>query len=597
MRTRSTPSVFIVRNLLLFCSMLVLAGCGSGTLYSASGSPPPGSSNPPPEPPPPGGLPDPPPTTPLPTTVDLSGTITYDRVPFSAAIGTGLDYAATTQEPIQGVPVELIASADGSVLGTTTTGVDGTYSFPDVPVNIGVRLRVHAQMVKTGTPSWDVTIRDNTNGDEPYVFDGAEFATGIAETLTSDLNAPSGWDDASGAYTADRSAAPFAMLDVVRRAQELVLTADAAIVFPPLNIYWSPNNTPTIDTGNPSTDYPQGDIETTQYIPGGNAIYVLGSADEDTDEYDTHVIAYEWANYYVDLFSRTDSLGGRLTTRLDLRNAFAEGFLFAMSGMILNDPQYRDSAGAGQGADAGEQGTDPTNFETDVVGLPGWYGYSSIAAIVWDLFDSTNEGPDDQATIPFSSIHATMVNEVRNTSAFASIYPFINGLRAREPGLDAQIQAVVTAQNIVPVHVQPNDFAPNETNNMGQPVNLPLYTAISIDGGVRFACVNGSDERYYNSTENRRFMRFTVGASPQNVTINAVSDDPDGDPDIFLWHRGELVATAEDFGDVESLTTTVPLDALETYVIEIFESSNVYEDPSPPFQGLGYTCITVDVDS
>ena len=78
---------------------------------------------------------------------------------------------------------------------------------------------------------------------------------------------------------------------------------------------------------------------------------MLGAADNDTDEYDQHVVAHEFQHFLEDQVSRSDTPGGphSLDERLDMRVAFSEGFANAFSAMVLNDPVYRDSFGASQG--------------------------------------------------------------------------------------------------------------------------------------------------------------------------------------------------------------------------------------------------------
>ena len=58
----------------------------------------------------------------------------------------------------------------------------------------------------------------------------------------------------------------------------------------------------------------------------GIGICLVGAADQDTDEYDRHVIAHESGHYLEYYFSRSDSIGGphALPDQLDLRVAFGE---------------------------------------------------------------------------------------------------------------------------------------------------------------------------------------------------------------------------------------------------------------------------------
>ena len=88
------------RILLLVLLAGSLAGCGGGSSSAAPASPAPA-----------------PPTSqvPAPSTVALSGQVTFDLVP--AVAGRGLDYAATEQRPARGVTVELLTG--GTVTAST----------------------------------------------------------------------------------------------------------------------------------------------------------------------------------------------------------------------------------------------------------------------------------------------------------------------------------------------------------------------------------------------------------------------------------------------------------------------------------------------
>src|SRR5690606_27529101 len=113
---------------------------------------------------------------------------------------------------------------------------------------------------------------------------------------------------------------------------------------PPLELRWSPKNKTAYG------DASLGEIGTTYY--GGDAIYILGDENNDTDEYDRHVILHEWGHYVEMAFSRSDSIGGDhgYSDKLDMRVALSEGFANAFSAMMLDDPSYRDTSGAQQAA-------------------------------------------------------------------------------------------------------------------------------------------------------------------------------------------------------------------------------------------------------
>ena len=288
---------FESRSILLVIFILFLSltpGCGGGGGSESV------TTNPPP---------------PAPNNVTVSGFITFDFVP--ATQTSGLDYASAYQKPARGVVVEAINASDSSVLDTTTTDSSGYYAVT-VPVTTDITIRVKAQMLKTGTPSWDFQVVDNTSGKALYVMQSTTFNSGTADITGKDLNASSGWGGTG--YTSTRAAAPFTILDVVYQAVQKVISADSTVTFPQLLVNWSVNNVPT------PGDKTLGQIGITHYDPTEKQLYILGKEDNDTDEYDGHVIAHEWGHYFEDRFSRSDSIGGNhiIGDKLDPRLAFED---------------------------------------------------------------------------------------------------------------------------------------------------------------------------------------------------------------------------------------------------------------------------------
>ncbi|HEY7640870.1 MAG TPA: hypothetical protein VH814_14180 [Steroidobacteraceae bacterium] len=486
---------------------------------------------------------------PPPTTVTISGRITFDRIPFDMTFGNGLNPAATFQAPAREVTVQAIASAGGTVLATGTTDTSGNYSL-SVPANTDLFIRARAEMIKTGTaPTWNFSVRNNTNSDALYAVDGAAATSGTANS-TRDLNAPSGFGAIN--YTGERAAAPFAILDTVFKAKELVLTATPAAAFPALSLFWSEDNRPTAGRFCPN----DGDIGTSSYIvftgnetdqcspPATNpdGIYILGDFSVgDTDEFDESVLAHEFGHYVEDQFGRSDSIGGEhggSTTLVDLRVAFGEGWGNAFSSMVRNDPIYRDSFG---GVDQDFQ----LDLESDDPNNEGWFSEASVGEILWDLFDPANE-PGDGIALGFPPIYAAITSShVVDTDALTSIYPFIVALRTT-PGISqADLNDLLDGENI---HVV-DDFGATETNdgsNGADPEILPIYKTISLNTPKTVCSRSPFGNTDTNKLGNRVFLRFDNNAS-RLVSIQA-DGTTDGagttfatDPDIFVLSRGELV--------------------------------------------------------
>ncbi len=380
------------------------------------------------------------------TTLFVSGFVKFERVPHN---GNALDYSSPIFEAIQEAVVQVICN--GGVYDSGVTGADGSYrlTFPGGSPSF---VRVKAQMLN-GT-AWDFSVVDNNSSGQPvYVLDDSAF-TSSSDYPDNDFNAGSGWGGNS--YTGPRAAAPFAILDSVRKAKDKVLSA-ASVNFPALKINWSPLNSLT----NPGSSF---------YDSGSKEITLLGAENSDTDEYDEHVIIHEWGHYFEDNFSRSDSIGGSHSGSdiLDIRVAFGEGFGNAFSAIVMGDAVYIDTKGNQQGAGFS------INMESNNCVNAGWFSECSVQSTLYDLFDSNNDGADS-LNLNFSALYDVLVNEQKNTQAMTSIFSFIKSFKDRNGASANAIDALLSAQKIDPI----TDIygASQITANPGVSNQLPVYEA------------------------------------------------------------------------------------------------------------------------
>jgi hypothetical protein len=558
----------------------LLAGCGGGGGGGGGGGP-----------------------QPVPTTVTVSGTVTFDSVPSVA--GIGLDYANTQPKPARGVTVELLEGAN--VLASTTTDAAGVYSFTTTP-NRAVSLRVRAEMIRVGAPSWTFTVLDNVNGDALYTLDGAVFDTGTADS-TRALRAESGWNGSS--YAGARSAAPFAILDTVYDGVQLVLSASPAAIFPPLQLHWSTSNVPSFGS-NAIPDPDTGEIGNSFFRPG-SGIFLLGAADSDTDEYDRHVIAHEWGHYLEEVFSRSDSIGGPHTRhdQLDFRVAFGEGWGNAFSAMLTGQSVYRDSFGPSQSGSFGFDVEGPLSAAQGNQN-PGWYSEESIQEIIYDLFDSgvdliRNSLVADNVALGFAPLYTVMTGDQRTTSALTSVFPFVVALRAQRPADAPLIDEVVNAQNITPVA----DIYGTTEAHFGNPSSSDLqsvYDLLSVNDPtpVRVCSLDDYRSTFTGSTNklgSRRFLRFTAAsAGMYTLTARAVAPlNAAADPDMILRRADEV--TISNGAPSSTCSTGTPEECVESFsptlapgdhVLEVYEwtNTNTATEEYPP---IGRTCFDVTV--
>ncbi len=525
----------------------VLAACGGGGGSSKSDSPAPAGPQ-----------------------VKLSGTINYTRVP-GAADGLGLDYANAVDKPARGVVVEALA-ANNAVLDTTVTDDNGAYSL-SVSADTNVRVRAKAQLLQSGTPGWDVSVTDNTNGNAPYFLTGA-LANSGSEDSGRDLLAPSGWSGSG--YTDVRAAAPFAILDTVYSAQQVFLRAQPNAVLAPLGLRWSVNNKSSSEGS-----IANGDIGTSYFDANEQAIYILGFEDNDTDEYDESVVAHEWWHFAESALLRSENLGGPHGggDRLDLRVAFSEGTGNAWSAVVNGSPLYVDSGGTGQ--------SDGFVFslETNDVVNPGWYSEGSVQSIFYDLLDSGPTDDENLSLTPAAVINA-LATEHKQSPAFASIYTFITALKNQNSANEFEIDQLVEAQDI---NAGADEYGSGETNSAGNNTVLPVYSTLTVDSEIGQNVCSINSFGTINKLGNYRFLRFAIANTASYlITATRSSGLQPSDPDFAVYRSAELIVQANGTGDSEQ--ATVELAAGE-YVMEVAEFKNASDGVG------GETCFDVSIET
>ena len=503
-----------------------------------------------------GGAPAAAPAPPRPASVTVSGLAEFESVP-NAASGR-LDYAARSFRPMRGATVELV-SASGASLASTSTNDAGLFSFSVANPNGEVFVRVRAELRRSGAigGSWDFTVRDNTNGEALWVVDSARF-TPASATETQNVRAASGWNGSS--YTSGaRAAGPFAILDVAYRAKQKVLSASPNLSFPPLQVMWSPGNVPA--GGNSESEWALGQIGTSFFTDEGNRrrLFLLGAADTDTDEYDSHVVAHEWGHYFQHAISRSDSVGGNhgAADRLDMGVAFSEGWGNAWAGMTLGSPRYADSLGPGQAS----------GFIIDVSVPPssnrGWFSEGSVQFLLWQFHQDAGVG--------FGPIFGVLNGPLRNASTMVSIHSFAASLKAAVPAAVGNIDSLLQGQLIT---VQ-DAVGSGEANNGGVAEALPIYRTYT--GSLLPTCVTDTAGRP-NKLGNFSYIRFTTLAGARTLTVSAVSGTSGTDPDFVLTRaNGTQVASLSGVADVETLLDSLPAGthtlALSDYNMRVATSS------------------------
>ena len=533
-----------------------------------------------------------------PVVVTVSGIIRYEYVPANLNCN-GLNFGGTIPRPIRGATVQLL-DGSGAEIASVTSSDSGSYSFGSVAANTTVQIRVRAELKQPGSPGWDVDVRDNfiaggsDNGIFPpvglatralYTLEGTQFNTGSSDVMR-DLTATTGWGGSS--YTGTRAAAPFALLDVAYAGIQLVRSVDSTAVFPPLDMFWSVNN--AFATGD--IDLTAGQLPTSSYFFGIRSLFILGDATDDPDEFDDHIVAHEWGHYFEDVFSRSESFGGShfLGESLVASLAFGEGWASAIGSMLLDDPIYCD-------ARAPLQTTGSLyNVEGNSFGVKGWFNEVSVATLIYDLWDTANDGVDS-GSIGFGPIYNVMTGPQFFTESITTLFSFASALRDSLNAPDAALlDALLIRENVVS-GVALDIWGTNETNAADVPTSvprnveetvLPLYLDYTADSVLPLeVCVDNyldGLDRDGNNIGEDRYLRITVPFDDQydvdvvTTTATPVTADPDdrdqSDPDIYIIRGAgpEFVAFgATDTDGFEPTFRTPTLFAGETYVAIVEE--------------------------
>ncbi len=534
----------------------------------------------------------------------ISGAVTFDRPTYGS--NTSLSFANLERLPVRGATVEILRASDQSILATTTTSAtDGRYSATVAAGSVIVRVK--AQVRRSGAGAYDFEVRNNTANDALYALDSS--AVNVSGNATVDLNAGTGFTVGTG-YTGTRAAAPFAILDVLWRARELIHGVEANLAFPALDVYWSTQNRAGGCDGRPN---PQtGEIDTSFFLAsdfpasGGcpavpSGMYLLGdaaTANADADEFDASVVAHEFGHYFEDAFSRGDSVGGphSLTDQLDIAVAFSEGWGNAFQGMVLAGPLYRDTFGSAGGSgfffsvESGS-GSFARGFATE----------TSAQEVLWDVFDATNDPADsDTLSLGYAAIHAVMRNELRDSEALTSLFVLADGLAARFPAEATAIRNRLAVDGINGT----GPFGLGQSPVAGDPDAGPVYRQLLAGQPVQAISTNafGDPDPFwasFNRLGGRRYFRVDLpnGGGLRIVAQGAVGTDPD----FILLRRGIDQCPAGGACDGFDDSTADGREeashfglAPGSYVLEVAECSNLGENcrPGPP---RGNTPITVTV--
>jgi hypothetical protein len=492
----------------------------------------------------------------------LSGKVTFDYVPVlvNAQKASRLDFTKTEKRPARAVVVDIVSPVDQSIVASGVTNAEGNYTI-QVPANRVVFVRVKAALADGPQQSTVVEVYDNTLGGQ-WALDGPTLSTS-AETMERNVHANSGWTGT--AYVeAQRASGVFAILDTIYTNIQKIRAIDSTAVFSRLTVYWSPKNVSF------RGDIRLGQVGNTHYInyldASGvkqHAIFLLGKAENNTDEFDRHVISHEFAHYLQDVFSRDDSIGGRHTLsneRLDMRLAFSEGWGNAWAAIALEDKTVTNTmeAGGAQGWSIDVSAGDAKN--------PGWFSEFSVGKVFFDL--------NANAAIGLKPLWATMRTRMTSSPALSSVHAFAFGLAQNNPGISEVLTTLLGNQKIA----LPTDAYGTGESNVGSPEIedlKPLYLNYAgLGSTLSGICVgNAADpNRSGNKLGEHRYVRLVLPAGQRTILVaKDAATLAATNPDLKLYKSSGLIGyLAEPWEDIEG--GKIDITTSQEYVLSITDA-------------------------
>jgi hypothetical protein len=256
--------------------------------------------------------------------------------------------------------------------------------------------------------------------------------------------------------------------------------------------------------------------------------------------------------------------------------------------------------------------------ELDSLFEKGWFNETSVTALIYDLWDTTNDGVDS-GSIGFDPIYDVMTGPQFFSESITSLFSFASALRDSLNAQDAALlDALLTRENVVS-GVDLDIWGTNETNaanlnlSAGRDVEqtvLPLYVDYTADDPPKEICVDNyldGLDRHGNNIGEDRYMRITVPFDDQYdvsvVTTTPTPPSPDlddfdqSDPDIYIIRGAgpEFVAFGASPDEGAETFTTPTLFAGETYVAIVEEWR--FDDPEASIDYPSTICFDVSFTS
>jgi len=416
--------------------------------------------------------------------VRIMGTVAFEKV---AVTEKGLEPEHRTELPAAEVPVELVRTSDGAVLGRVTTNDDGSFALQVPPAP-----RTMAYLRVLADTRW-ARVLDVEHEAVYAIYSPDEFILRPGPPRVVNLVAT---DE-------NRGSGPFHILWAIQQVHASLPRSRTAAI-PRITVRWD--------------DAYRGNA---QYRPATREIWLKGDRLTDSDEYDEALIFHEYAHVLTDALSPRCTVTGphRLEDELDSRHAWAEGFATFLSASIRHNATYIDSGGRLNPV-ALKFSIEP-NRRAHIA--PGPWSEYTVAALLWDAAsEGPGDIPDDHLGLGLPRLWKTLTGTFR---------------AAEMPDLIGFLNALMPAQSTLPWPALLNHhgirYDPHLDPRVANPKLLPLPAGTRL--ADRVDSTGPLDAPHRNAHHASAFYTFTTTA-PRLQTITVTRDAPTEGADPLQVH-------------------------------------------------------------
>lgn len=342
-------------------------------------------------------------------------------------------------------------------------------------------------------------------------------------------------------------------------------------VAPKVSAYWSAGFNPNVYQNAPSSGI-------SFYLPGYRRLFILGGIDgdtdtTDTDHFDDSVILHEYGHFLEDVYSNTDSPGGKHTgnSMIDPRLAWSEAWGNFIQAAIRGEAKYRDSSGNIDGTsflffdvplETPNAGCAPNDGVSgcDIPSDPyeGNFREFAITRYLWDLFDSGGLDTDsDGVNDVFVDIWKVLTSNLglkNGAQAFRNI-GLINEIQRDDLGGISLSSAQAIPENLTGDTLEYARFVASGTSCSYS--MTPLWDPSEDSGSFATSNLVRNNDFY--------FIKHPGGSFNLTLTYNTpdtgAGEERESDLDLYIYNENgrygepqDMVAKSETYFDNNQLT-------------------------------------------